>query len=191
MKELILADKTLTGRPGMSLWELFVLGSCRLNLNIDYDSLHDLSNNHRTLRGILGVLTKGHLPNVKRYSLQTIKDNVGLVSEEKLGEINDLVVKAGHALKKKADEVLSLNIKADSFVVERAIHFPTDIRLLWDSAYKCIDYIKLLRQKVKVSGLRNYKSLRKKIKIQYLTFRTHYPKKNIKCKSRNIASPAS
>lgn len=101
LKEVVLAKKTRTGRPGMSLWELFVLGSCRLNLNVDYDTLHDLSNNHKTLRGILGVSTKEYLPNVKHYSLQTIKDNVGLVSEEKLGEINELIVKAGHSLKKK------------------------------------------------------------------------------------------
>lgn len=59
-------------------------------------------------------------------------------------------------------------------MVERHIHFPTDIRLLWDSAYKCIDYIKLLRNVVNVSGLRNYKSLRKKIKGHYtLTARIH------------------
>ncbi|MEZ4885523.1 MAG: hypothetical protein R3E32_12395 [Chitinophagales bacterium] len=86
---------------GMSLWELFVLGCCRLNLNIDYDNLHDLSNNHHSLRGILGVATRGYLPNVKHYCLQTIKDNVGLLTEDNLNEINKIIVNEGHQLKKK------------------------------------------------------------------------------------------
>ncbi|MEZ4885402.1 MAG: hypothetical protein R3E32_11790 [Chitinophagales bacterium] len=72
LSEAILSEKKATGRLGMSLWELFVLGCCRLNLNIDYDNLHDLSNNHHSLRGILGVATRGYLPNVKHYCLQTI-----------------------------------------------------------------------------------------------------------------------
>jgi len=67
LSEAVLSGKNATGRPGMSLWELFVLGCCRLNLNIDYDNLHDLSNNHRSLRGILGVATRGYLPRAKHY----------------------------------------------------------------------------------------------------------------------------
>ena len=101
LEQAVLSGKKETGRPGMSLWELFVFGCCRLNLNIDYDNLHDLSNNHRALRGILGVGTKGLLPNAKHYALQTIKDNVGLLNEETLKTINELIVKAGHGLKKK------------------------------------------------------------------------------------------
>ena len=39
-----------TGRPGMTLWSIFVCGVMRLDLNIDYDRLHDLVNQHNTLR---------------------------------------------------------------------------------------------------------------------------------------------
>ena len=39
-----------TGRPGMTLWNILVFGVIRLDLNIDYDRLHELSNQHRTLR---------------------------------------------------------------------------------------------------------------------------------------------
>ena len=37
------------GRPGMELWKILVLG-VRLDLNWNYDRLHDEANNHRKLR---------------------------------------------------------------------------------------------------------------------------------------------
>jgi len=42
------------GRPGMTLWRIFVCGVVRLDLNIDYDRLHELVNQHNTLREMLG-----------------------------------------------------------------------------------------------------------------------------------------
>lgn len=89
------------GRPGMSLWEILVLGVMRLNLNLDYDSLHDYSNEHKSVRGILGVDTKELFRIGKRYSLQTLKDNIMLLDEQTLKLINIAVVKSGHRLKKK------------------------------------------------------------------------------------------
>jgi hypothetical protein len=45
-----------------------------------------------------------------------------------------------------------LYLKADSFVVESNVHFPTDYNLLWDSARKCLDMTgKFLN---KASGIR-------------------------------------
>ena len=43
-----------TGRPGMSLWAVLVLGVVRLGLNCDYDRVMELANEHRTLRQMLG-----------------------------------------------------------------------------------------------------------------------------------------
>ena len=43
-----------TGRPGMEQWAILVLGVVRLDLNLDYDRLHDLVNHHDTLRKMLG-----------------------------------------------------------------------------------------------------------------------------------------
>ena len=43
-----------TGRPGMTLWSIFVCGVIRLDLNIDYDRLQELVNQHNTIRQILG-----------------------------------------------------------------------------------------------------------------------------------------
>lgn len=51
----IIKKRKDTGRPGLSLWEILVLGTMRLNLDTDYDTLQDLANNHMVVRGIMGV----------------------------------------------------------------------------------------------------------------------------------------
>ena len=90
-----------TGRAGMSYWEIFVFAIVRLNLNIDYDYLQDLCNNHINLRGIAGVLNVGDFNPSLVYQLQTLKDNVALLDEACLMEISEIVVKAGHQIIKK------------------------------------------------------------------------------------------
>ena len=91
------------GRPGMTLWTIFVCGVVRLDLNIDYDRLHELVNQHNTLREMLGHGTFDK----ERYHFQTLKDNVSLFTPELLDQINQLVVGAGHVLvKKKESEAL-------------------------------------------------------------------------------------
>ncbi|VFM96108.1 MAG: hypothetical protein BECKG1743D_GA0114223_101593 [Candidatus Kentron sp. G] len=42
------------GRPGMSQWEILVLGVLRLGLNIDYGRLQELANQYKTIRQMLG-----------------------------------------------------------------------------------------------------------------------------------------
>jgi len=121
------------GRPGMTLWRIFVCGVVRLDLNIDYDRLHELVNQHNTLREMLGHGVHDKEP----YHYQTLKDNVSLLTPELLDKINQLVVNAGHVLvKKNADE--ALRGRCDSFVVETDVHYPTDINLLYDAMRKVI-----------------------------------------------------
>ena len=86
------------GRPGMELWKIFVMGTLRLNLNWDYDRLHEMANKHQTIRQMLG---HGAVDWDYAYNLQTIKDNVRLLTEDLLDRINQVVVKAGHDLLKK------------------------------------------------------------------------------------------
>lgn len=86
------------GRPGMAMWSIFVMGVLRLSLNCDYDRVHNLVNNHRTIRQILG---HGIMDDKKLYNLQTLKDNVVLLTPEVLDRVNQAVVKAGHELLKK------------------------------------------------------------------------------------------
>lgn len=87
-----------TGRPGMNYWTILVMGVLRLGMNWNYDALHEQVNEHGTIRQMLG-----HSDDLGKYEyhLQTIKDNVKLFKPELLDKINEVVVKAGHALVKK------------------------------------------------------------------------------------------
>lgn len=83
------------GRPGMELWKILVMGTIRLNCNWDYDKLQDIVNNHKNIRQMLG---HGLMDNDQIYPLQTLKDNVKLLTPEILDRINTLVVQEGHKL---------------------------------------------------------------------------------------------
>lgn len=141
LQEVIAPDTdSNNGRPGMEQWKIFVLGVLRLNLNCDYDRIHELANHHNTIRQMLGHST---FADEYEYKLQTLKDNVALLTPELLDKINVLVVDAGHKLLKKKDEE-KLNGRCDSFVVETNVHYPTDINLLYDAMRKVITQVAYL-----------------------------------------------
>lgn len=87
-----------TGRPGMVLWRILVLGTLRLNMDWDYDRLQEMANQHRTIRQLLG---HGVPDDGEWYHVQTLKDNVSLLTPEILDRLNQVVVQAGHQLVKK------------------------------------------------------------------------------------------
>jgi len=155
-------DKS-NGRPGMEIWKIFVLGVLRLNLNCDYDRLQSLANNYKTVREMLGhsAFDEDHY-----YQLQTLQDNVRLLTPEVLSEINQIVVSSGHELLKKK-ETARLAARCDSFVVKTDVHFPTDISLLFDAARKSIQLISQLSNKQGVSIWRQYQYNIKTIKKAY------------------------
>lgn len=126
-------DKS-NGRPGMALWKILVCGVLRLDLNMDYDRLHEQVNQHRKIREMLGHGVFDEEP----YHFQTLKDNVALLTPELLDKINQAVVSAGHVLVKKK-EGEALRGRCDSFVVETDVHFPTDINLLFDAMRKVVE----------------------------------------------------
>lgn len=88
-----------TGRPGMAQWTILVLGVLRLGLNADYDRMRELANQHATIRQMLG---HSDWADETSYSLQAIQENLRLFSPEILDRINQVVVRAGHQLVKKA-----------------------------------------------------------------------------------------
>ena len=147
------------GRPGMDLWKILVLGVLRLNLNWDYDRLLEMVNNHKTIRQMLGhgMKDKDH-----EYKLQTLKDNVHLLTPELLTEINQLVVQEGHNLVKKNEE--ELKGRCDSFVVETNVHYPTDINLLFDAIRKVITLTAILCSILGISGWRQSSNNLRKVK---------------------------
>jgi hypothetical protein len=94
------------GRRGMDMWTILVLGTVRLNCNWDYDKVHEFANNHLTLRKMLGhgqKMSGNVIDDGEKYALQTIKDNVSLLTPELLDRVNELVVKEGHKLVNKTD----------------------------------------------------------------------------------------
>ena len=86
-----------TGRPGMTLWRIFVLATLKQGLGCDFDRLQELAHEHRTLRQILGHSGDDE----SRDPMQTLVDNVSLLTPEVLAEINQLVVEVGHEVVKK------------------------------------------------------------------------------------------
>src|SRR5690606_17326356 len=77
LSEKIIRGRKATGRKGMSLWEIFVLGQVRLCMNTSYDELHHIANDSTMVRGIMGVLPTDFSLG-KDYEYQNIYDNVGL-----------------------------------------------------------------------------------------------------------------
>ncbi len=97
--ESVICTKKATGRLGMDLWTIFVLGGARLCLNVDYDRLHYLANQDNLLRQILGVhdgIIRGW-----EFDHQAVIDNVKLLDDDTLREINQVIVQVGHGLLKK------------------------------------------------------------------------------------------
>jgi len=150
-----------TGRYGMSLWEILVFAVVRLTLDCNYDRLEHLSNYDSLVRQLLGISNFGD--NLKRYSLQSLKDNVRLLDEATLDDINALVVAHGHQLKKNE----TLSVRVDSYVLETNVHFPTDLNLLYDAGRKSIELVARLSQDVELPGWRKFKNWRSQLKRAY------------------------
>ena len=162
LEDKILSKNNNMGRPGMNLWQIFVLSQVRLCQNISYDELHDLANHHTLVRQIMGI-ESGFGAKKQEFGYQSILDNVGLLTDETVKELNAIIVEFGHEVFKKK-EVAALCLKTDSFVVESNVHFPTDYNLLWDSARKSIDMVTKLQERHNLPGWRKIKNWRSDLK---------------------------
>lgn len=143
-----------TGRPGMDLWHILVLGVVRLGLNCDYDRLEHIVNYDTLVRQIMGLPSFGAQAS---FHYKTIIDNVHFLDEELLEQINALVARHGleHFKKNGKDDPASrLEVKVDSYVLETDVHYPTDLNLLWDAARKSIDILSSLYEKLELKGWR-------------------------------------
>ena len=109
------------GRPGMALWRILVMGVLKQGLGCDFDRVQELANQHRTVREFLG---HGAFAQDEVYQLQTIMDNVRLLTPALLSAVGGLVVASGHQVAgKKPGE--PLRGRCDSFVVETNVVWST------------------------------------------------------------------
>ena len=147
LEQKMVAGKKATGRPGMELWQILVLGVVRLGLDTNWDRLEHIANYDTLLRQMLGVEQNPWGAEAKLFNHQTLRDNVALVDEGLLQQINALVAARGREVFRKKDgaPLEALAIKVDTYVLETDVHFPTDLNLLWDAGRKCVDLIEKYR----------------------------------------------
>jgi IS5 family transposase len=145
------------GREGLDYWQILVLASVRLGCNLDYDKLQDLAEQHRALRHIMGI---GDWDEMTNLSWRRIRDNICLLKPEIIKRINHLVVQAGHELVPAAIQL----VRADSFVVETNIHYPTESTLIQDGIRKVFELCTDLAVPFGLPGWRQQSHLQKLIK---------------------------
>ena len=149
-KEFLAEVNFDVGRPGMDIWRVVVLGVLKQGLGCDYDRLHELANNHSSLRRMLG---HSDYSGEYEYELQTIMDNVSLLEPEMLSKIGEIVVRSGHEVsKKKPGE--GLRGRCDSFPVKTDVEYPTDVRLLWDAVRSVVKAVGSAARRKGLSGWR-------------------------------------
>ena len=161
------------GRPGMSLWSILVLGLLRQGLNCDYDRLHELAGQHRSVRRMMGLSDWDSTV----ASCRTITRNVSLLTPQLLADINRLVVGAGYEVLGQ-DVEGELTARCDSFVVETDVHYPTDVSLLWDAMRSLLRTVARASEAQGETGWRQHKKLAGKVRRLFQRVRTRRRRKN-------------
>ena len=149
------------GRPGMDLWQVLVMGLLKQGINCDFDRLQELVNNHIQVRQMLGLGAAGF--DSGRFGLQTVIDNVALLSADLLEQVNRVIVAAGHEVAGRQPGE-SLAGRCDSFAAETDVHYPTDVSLLWDALRCLIGVAAAACEEVGLPGWRKRVALRLRLK---------------------------
>ena len=147
------------GRPGLDDWQIVVLAAVRLGCNFDYDKLQDQAENHRALRTLLGLGEWGAAE--PSFSARRIRDTLCQLQPATLAALSHAVVSHGQTLHGSAAE----SVRADSFVVETNIHYPTESSLIGDGMRKIIPLCGKLAQLMGAAGWRQSEHLYRRIKV--------------------------
>jgi len=145
------------GREGFDYWQIMVLAVVRLGCNLDYDKLQDLCENHRALRCLLCV---GDWDETTGFGARRIRDSLCMLKPSTIEKINHAIVRYGQDLHGNA----ATKVRADSFVIETDIHYPTESSLIWDGMRKLIPLCAKLAPLIGEPGWRQAKHLKKKVK---------------------------
>lgn len=104
LEEKICKGKKATGRIGMDLWHILVLGVVRHACNTNWDKLHRYANTDIEMRKIMGLHSTDFYNNFYEFEYQNILDNVSLLDVETINKINATVVEYGLTLLKKKNK---------------------------------------------------------------------------------------
>ena len=117
---------------------------------------------HRALRHIMGI---GDWCEECAFSWRRIRDNLCRLKPATIEKISHLIVAEGHRLQPEAAQ----RMRADSFVMETNIHWPTESTLIRDGVRKitelCVSIATLLQQ----DGWRQSTHLFKRVRFKRLT----------------------
>ena len=145
------------GRRGLDYWSILVLAAVRMGCNLNYDKLQDLAEQHLALRQMMGI---GNWEQGVRIDWRRIRDNITLVRPETIERISHLIVAEGHRLVPEAPRTA----RADSFVIETNIHYPTESSLIRDGVRKIIECATAIAHRLNLHGWRQHKHLYRKAK---------------------------
>jgi hypothetical protein len=145
------------GREGLDYWHITVLAAVRLGCNLDYDKLQDLAEQHRAMRQIMGI---GDWQECIDFNWRRIRDNIALLKPRTIESISHSIVDEAYRLDPEAVK----KQRADSFVVETNIHYPTESSLIVDGTRKIIELCVRLYENYEIIGWRQHEHLLKKLK---------------------------
>lgn len=145
------------GREGMDYWQILVLAAVRIGCNLDYDKLQDYAEQHRNVRHIMRV---GDWDDKTSWNWRRIRDNVCLLRPTTIEQISHLIVEAGHELDPEAVK----KARADSFVAETNIHYPTESSLMLDGVRVILQLCVLLAGRYDLDGWRQHEHLLNRVK---------------------------
>jgi len=150
-------SRTDRGREGLDYWHITVLAAIRLGCNLDYDKLQDLAEQHRAMRQIMGI---GDWQECIDFNWRRIHDNIALLKPQTIEAISHKIVDAAYQLEPDAVR----KQRADSFVVETDIHYPTESSLIVDGVRKIIELCVQLYGVYDIIGWRQHEHLLKRAK---------------------------
>ncbi len=145
------------GREGLDYWHIVVLAAVRLGCDLDYDKLQDLAEQHRAMRHIMGI---GDWQEHVDFNWRRIRDNICLLKPGTIEAISHCLIEEAYRLEPDAAK----KQRADSFVVETNIHYPTESSLIVDGVRKTLELCAKLSDVYDIVGWRQHEHLLKKVK---------------------------
>jgi len=94
------------------------------------------------------------------FTYRRIRDTLCRLKPETISKLNQTIVSAGQAIHGDASEY----VRADSFVIETNIHYPTESNLIWDGVRKFMPVCVELAETLDLAQWRPSKHLLTKIK---------------------------